>query len=145
MNFKFSNEMIDIQASVSKFVNTEIWQKELGKKDRIPKEIIDLLASMDLFSLKIPEKYGGLSASWLEMGIIAEEFAKGNASTAFLLMVAWVTNQIISKFGNREVHEQWLPDLSRGKSWALYHWPSLIVDPISDLLRQNIIGMGVIT
>lgn len=115
MNFKFSNEMLDIQASVSKFVKKEIWQKELGKKDHIPQEIINLLASLDLFSLRIPEKYGGLSASWLEMGIITEELAKGNASTAFLLMVTWVTNQIISKFGNKEVHERWLPDLSRGK------------------------------
>ena len=122
MNFKFSNEMIDIQASVSKFVNTEIWQKELEKKDRIPKEIIDLLASLDVFLvLKIPEKYGGLRViARLEMGIIAEELAKGNASTAFLLMVAWVTNQIISKFGNREVHEQWLPDLFSRKKAGLY-------------------------
>lgn len=115
MNFKFSNEMLDIQASVSKFVKKEIWQNEFEKKGHIPKEVIDLLASLDFFSLKIPEKYGGISASWLEMGIIAEELAKGNASTAFLLMVTWITNQIIAKFGNKEVQEQWLPDLSIGK------------------------------
>lgn len=115
MDFKFSNEMLDIQASVNNFVNKEIWQKGFEKKDHIPKEIINLMASLDLFSLKIPEEYGGINASWLEMGIIVEELAKGNASTAFLLLVTWVTNQILLKFGNKEIQEQWLPDLSRGK------------------------------
>ena len=52
MDFKFSNEMLDIQASVNNFVNKEIWQKGFEKKDHIPKEIINLMASLDLFSLK---------------------------------------------------------------------------------------------
>ena len=47
------------------------------KKENIPQHIIDQMAEMGYFGIKLPEKYGGLGLGAFEYCMIAEELSRG--------------------------------------------------------------------
>lgn len=115
MEFNFSKEEKSIKKAISNFVKNEIIGKELDKKDHIPKNIIELMANLDLFSLKVSDEYGGLPASYVEMGIVAEELAMGSTGISYFAVLSWTVSQILAKYGTKAVKDKWLPVVSKGR------------------------------
>jgi cyclohexanecarboxyl-CoA dehydrogenase len=118
MEFTYSKEEAEIKNVIYNFVQSTIEGKGLDKKKRIPKDIIELMAKIDLFSLKIPHKYGGLSARWVEMGIVIEELSKGATGLAYFVVLAWIVSQILNKYATATVKKKWLPEISKGNKFG---------------------------
>ena len=62
MDFNFTEDINFMRENVRKFVQEEVEPvaMEIEEKDNIPKRIVDMSKEMGLFSLGIPEEYGGL-------------------------------------------------------------------------------------
>lgn len=91
--------------------------------DRL-RELIDTGAEWDLslwqqfaelgfLSASIPEQYGGLELSDLDLGVISAELGRANAALPFFSTISLATNAILQA-GSAEQKEKWLPRIARG-------------------------------
>jgi len=76
MDFKFSGEEKLWQWAVSDYAEREIAAQDLMTLDHIPRNILKKMDDLGFLSLRVPEEYGGNPATWVMMGILAEEIAK---------------------------------------------------------------------
>lgn len=67
-----------------------------------------------------PESAGGLGMSRLDASLIVEELAKGCTATAAFLTIHNMATNMIGKYCNESVIEQWCPDLVMGSKLASY-------------------------
>jgi len=115
VEFSFSKEEKLLQMAVNDFARKELANKEFNTLDHAPREIIEKMGDLGFLGLKMPEKYGGTSGSWIDIGIITEEIAKQNISIAYLMMLCYEFSLALARHGNEEVIEEWLPGLCTGR------------------------------
>jgi cyclohexanecarboxyl-CoA dehydrogenase len=114
MEFKFSKKEELLQWAVNDFAQGELATNKLDTLDHVPEEIIRKIGEIGFFSMRIPEKYGGKPATWVMVGILAEEIAKANISIANLIMVSYAVSISLSTNGTEEAKEEWLSKLAKG-------------------------------
>lgn len=121
MDFTFSKEQEMIRKDIREFSKNEIAPKvaDIDKQGAIPNEIIKAMAKISILCMSVDEKYGGLYADPVTVGIVAEELAKGDISCAiptfFLVQEAW--GNILDRHGTLEAKEAILPDASKGDAF----------------------------
>lgn len=115
MEFRFSNQEKDLRSAVSAFAQKELVKKESERIIGVPGQIVRQMSDLGFFSLKIREEYGGEAASWVDIGILVEETAKGDIGLAYYMMVTYEVNLLLSTYGQKQIIEEWLPDLVRGE------------------------------
>ena len=115
MEFKFTKEEEDIRRAVNDFAQKELAEQELEKLDHVPMDTVKKMGDLGFLGLKIPEEYGGTPAGWVEVGIVAEEIAKGNIAMAYLIMLLCEAGLILANHGSEEAKKEWLPGLCQGK------------------------------
>jgi alkylation response protein AidB-like acyl-CoA dehydrogenase len=76
MDFKFSEEEKLWQWAVRDYAEREIAAQDLMTLNHIPRKILKKMGDLGFLSLRVPEEYGGNPATWVMMGILAEEIAK---------------------------------------------------------------------
>jgi alkylation response protein AidB-like acyl-CoA dehydrogenase len=84
MDFTFNKEQDMIRKDIREFSKHEITPKvaDIDEGGSIPNEIIKSMAKINLLCMSVSEKYGGLHADPVTVGIVAEELAKGDISCA---------------------------------------------------------------
>lgn len=121
MDFSFSEDENVFREMVKELASKHIAPrvKEIEEKARIPKEIIDALASQGLLGLTISPNYGGAGASITMATIAAEEIAYADISVAtavyYLLNAGWP--MILERYASEEVKEEILPNIARGETF----------------------------
>jgi cyclohexanecarboxyl-CoA dehydrogenase len=115
MEFRFSDEEEDLRSAVSDFVQKEVVEKEFNRLGGVPGHIVRQMSDLGFFSLKIPAEYGGESASWVDIGILVEETAKGDIGLAFFTMLSYEVNLLLCTYGQKQIIEKWVPELVSGK------------------------------
>lgn len=115
MRFTFTAEEEDLRQVVRDFVQKEIIEKELNSSDNIPKSLIRRMGELGYFSLGVPEKQGGQSASWVDMGMLVEELAMGDAGIALLMGLSYQVAQLIAEYGRKSIVETYLPKMAAGQ------------------------------
>jgi Acyl-CoA dehydrogenases len=115
MEFKFSHDEEDLRNAVSEFVQKELVEKEFDRVTGVPAEIVRQMSDLGFLSLKIPPEYGGEPASWVDIGILVEEIAKGDIGLACFMILSYEVNLLLSHCGQTHIAEKWLPDLVSGK------------------------------
>jgi len=121
MDFSFSEDENVFRDMVKELASKHIAPrvKEIEEKGRIPKEIIDVLASQGLLGLTISPNYGGAGASITMATIAAEEIAYADISVAtavyFLLNAGWP--MILERYGSEKAKEEILPNITQGKTF----------------------------
>lgn len=115
MEFNFSNEEKLLQVAVNDFARKELANKEFDRLNHAPRDIIEKMGDLGFLCLKIPEKYGGDTGSWVEIGILAEEIAKQNISVAYLLMLSYEVCLLLATHGTEAAREEWLSGLCHGR------------------------------
>lgn len=88
--------------------------KEIDSTGRFPAEAIRGLAEMGIMGLNIPEEYGGAGMDEMCKVLAIEEVAKCCASTAEILAVHLLVNDIIVKQGTEEQKKTFLPAAAEG-------------------------------
>jgi alkylation response protein AidB-like acyl-CoA dehydrogenase len=125
MNCELTEQQALLQQTIRDFAQAEIapGASERDEAARFPRELIPKMADLGLFSVMIPESYGGAGLDPLSFAIIIEEIARVDASVALLLAShnSLCAGHILAA-GNEEQKRAHLPSLASGKklgAWAL--------------------------
>jgi alkylation response protein AidB-like acyl-CoA dehydrogenase len=93
---------------------------ELDEKNQFPREILQDIAKADLFSIFVPEEYGGFGGGCYEIVLAMEELARGcvGVATSFAASALGIFPVLIS--GTDEQKQKYLPDIASGSRWAAF-------------------------
>jgi alkylation response protein AidB-like acyl-CoA dehydrogenase len=122
MDFGFTEEQKLLRESMREFVNKEIKGEYARDLDEDPsKMFIDdamwqKIKNLGIFAASVPEEYGGLSGSFMDDVIIAEEFARGSCAVAmsFGATTGFGARTILFS-GNEEQKKYFLPKIAQGE------------------------------
>ncbi len=112
----FTNEQRMIQKAIRELAKNKIepLTKEADIEGHSSPAIINLLSEIDLLSMALPEKYGGINANYTTIAMAVEEIARVDASTAMILFVTQSLIQILKQWGNEEQKERFFMKMSTG-------------------------------
>jgi len=93
---------------------------ELDEKNQFPRAILEDMAKADLFSIFVPEEYGGLGGGCFEIVLALEELARGcvGVATSFAASALGIFPVMIA--GTEEQKQKYLPDIASGARWAAF-------------------------
>lgn len=118
MNFEFSEEQELLREQSRGFLtdncSTRVVRDALEGDAPYDAELWKKVAEMGWTATVIPEEYGGLGLSYLELVVIAEELGRAMAPIPFSSSVYLATEAILA-WGTEEQKIAWLPKLASGE------------------------------
>ena len=114
MSFDLNNEQRAFRDVMRSFVDERI-APHAARYDReqvFPQDSFDACVEMDLPSLSVPEAYGGAGADMVTQAIMAEEIARGCASTSVTMLISKLGMLPIMNFASEEIKQQYLPRIA---------------------------------
>jgi len=93
---------------------------ELDEKNEFATDVLKEMAKADLFSIFVPEEYGGFGGGCFEMVLAMEQLARGcvGIATSFAASALGIYPVMIA--GSPEMKEKYLPDIAAGRKWAAF-------------------------
>ncbi len=85
------------------------------KDDYIPLELINQMAELGVFSLTLPEEYGGLGLGKEAMCVVSEELSRGYIGVGSLGTRSEIAEELILNGGTDEQKKEWLPKIASGE------------------------------
>lgn len=123
MNFELTEEQKMVQEAAREFSQKRVARiaLEMDEKEEVPEEILQELAELGYFGIRVPEKYGGLGLDMLSYTLMLEELAKVSAG---LMIVVSVHNTLfcegLIQFGSEELKQKYLPRMAKGELIGAY-------------------------
>ncbi|MCM3164034.1 acyl-CoA dehydrogenase family protein [Metabacillus litoralis] len=117
MDFQFDEEILYLRNNIRDFIKNEVepHAMQIEDDDEIPKEIIEKSKELGLFSLSIPEQYGGLGIGMVGKCALYEEIGKThNGYTTLIGAHTGIGTVGIVEMGNEQQKKRFLPDMARG-------------------------------
>ena len=99
-----------LQEEYSKDMVREMEEDEVGYSPELWKKMADL----GWMGLTIPQEYGGMDSSFLDLTILLEELGRALIPSPFVPTVAYCTIPIV-KYANKEQKERILPKIASGE------------------------------
>ena len=101
MTFHLTEDQATIQQLARDFAQSELAPiaAQIDQEERIPKEIIEKMAEIGFTALNVPEAYGGPELDTMCKVLVVSELAKQCASTAEVISVHTLVNDIFLKHG----------------------------------------------
>ncbi|MAT95491.1 MAG: hypothetical protein CME59_23225 [Halioglobus sp.] len=120
MDFGFSEEQDLLRAQVRKFLEDQcpleqVRQIAAGDEGYCPR-LWGQLAELGWLGLTLPEEFGGLGLSWVDLVVILEETGRSLFPSPLLSTLLAAT--VIDQHGTAEQRQRWLPALIDGSSIA---------------------------
>ncbi len=72
------------------------------------------LGDLGVLGMRIPAEYGGSEASFVAMGIAAEELARGDFNVSYFLQLSAIAAKLLTD-ADEEIKRQWLPAIAAGR------------------------------
>ena len=94
--------------------------QECDKEERFPQEVMKILAQSDLFSLCVPEEYGGMGVGLLDLCIATEEISRIDGGIAASYAASFLGMFPILLFGTEDQKKKYLPSLASGEKLAAF-------------------------
>lgn len=119
----FNEDHEEIRGMVRDFAEKVLMPagEEIDKTDEFPQEIIDEMAEMGLFGIKIPEEYGGLGLDARTYAVVMEEIARGAAvATAYLSGANSLASAPIILAGTEEQKQKYLPGIADNSAYVAF-------------------------
>jgi (2S)-methylsuccinyl-CoA dehydrogenase len=85
------------------------------KNEYVPLQVIADVAELGVFSLTLPEEYGGLELGKESMCVISEELSRGYIAVGSLGTRAEIAAELILTGGTEEQKQKWLPKIASGE------------------------------
>ena len=107
--FELSENQKQLQATAREFAKKEIAPRaaEIDRSEQYPWENVDLLTKQGFMGMTIPEEYGGLGMSYLDVVLVIEEIAKACGVSARIVVEANMgAIGAVMKYGS-EVQKHW--------------------------------------
>ena len=110
--------MID---AVDKYAQANLDSAKMDREAKIPKEVLDGLASLGLCGLGVSEDFGGLGLDTTLYARVFSEIAGIDGSVATTLGAHQsIGFKALINDGNEEQKKKWLPKLASGECWASF-------------------------
>ena len=118
VNFEFSDEQNLLRDQARGFLQYEcprtLVREILDGDDSYARGLWERIGQMGWTATVIPESYGGLGASYLDLCVIAEELGRAVAPVPFSSSVYLATEALLL-VGTEAQKEKWLPKLATGE------------------------------
>ncbi len=118
MNFDFSDDQKLLKEQVRKFLAdkcpTKVVRRVLDGNETHAEDVWKGLVDLGVPALGIPEEYGGMGLSPLEVCVAAEEIGRAAAPVPFDSSVVLAT-EALKLAGSDAQKKKWLPELASGK------------------------------
>ena len=116
----FTEDQQMIQQLARDFAESELAPiaAEIDREERIPKEIIEKMAEIGFTALNVPEEYGGPGLDTVCKVLVVSELARQCASTAEVIAVHTLVNDIFLKHGTEAQKQKYLTAAVEGKIGA---------------------------
>jgi (2S)-methylsuccinyl-CoA dehydrogenase len=85
------------------------------KDDYVPLPLITKMAELGVFSLTLPEEYGGLGLGKEAMCVVSEELSRGYIGVGSLGTRSEIAEELILNGGTDEQKQEWLPKIASGE------------------------------
>jgi (2S)-methylsuccinyl-CoA dehydrogenase len=85
------------------------------KDQYVPLPIIAQMSELGVFSLTLPEEYGGLGLGKEAMCVVSEELSRGYIGVGSLGTRSEIAEELILNGGTRTQKEEWLPRIASGE------------------------------
>ncbi|MDO8837897.1 MAG: acyl-CoA dehydrogenase family protein [Parvibaculum sp.] len=85
------------------------------KDDYIPMPVVEQMAELGVFSLTIPEEYGGLGLGKESMCVVSEELSRGYIGVGSLGTRSEIAAELILGGGTEAQKDKWLPKIASGE------------------------------
>jgi alkylation response protein AidB-like acyl-CoA dehydrogenase len=125
MEFKYSEELVEIKRTVREFAEKEIRPhvKEWDEKQIFPGDVLKKLADLGFMGVLIPHEYGGAGLGYLEYVTIVEELSRVDGSVGISVAAhnSLCTGHIYN-FGNDAQRSKFVVPLAKGQklgAWSL--------------------------
>jgi len=122
MSFDLTDEQRSFRDVMRSFVDERVAPnaEHYDREQEYPQKSFDACVEMELPSLGVPEAYGGAGADMVTQAIMAEELARGCASTSVTLLISKLGMLPIMNFGSEEIKRAYLPRIASGEIQASY-------------------------
>lgn len=118
MNFEFSKEQELLRTQARAFLaahcDTTVVRKILESSSTFDRSLWNQVAELGWLATVIPEQYGGLSLTYDELAVIAEELGRVLAPIPFSSSVYFMIEALLLA-GTEEQKQRWLPKLATGE------------------------------
>ncbi|WP_338032309.1 acyl-CoA dehydrogenase family protein [Desulfobulbus rhabdoformis] len=122
MDYFFTEEQQMIIDTAREITNEKIIpvRAELDEKNQFPREILEDMAKADMFSIFVPEEYGGFGGGCFEIVLAMEELARGcvGVATSYAASALGIFPVLIA--GSEEQKQKYMPQIASGKRWAAF-------------------------
>ncbi len=117
-----TDEQRELRAVVRRFVTDRIvpLAAEADRTGEYSWAAFEALKSMELTGLSYPVEYGGAGASLVDQAIVAEELARGDASTSLMFLISKLGLLPVLNFGSEELRRTYVPRVVAGDSQCSY-------------------------
>jgi alkylation response protein AidB-like acyl-CoA dehydrogenase len=116
MDFDFTDEQYAIQDSVRQVLQ-ENFDAESFKRamngDGLSTNLWDELTELGIFSMLVPEQFGGNGLGFVDFALVAEEFGRALLPSPVLDTI--VASDVILRFGSAQQKTQLLPKIAAGQ------------------------------
>ena len=122
MSFFLNDEQRAFQKVMREFVDARV-APHAARYDReqiFPQDSFDACVELELPSLAVPAQYGGAGADMITQAIMAEELARGCASTSVTMLISKLGMLPIMNFASEEIKQRYLPRIATGEIQASY-------------------------
>ncbi len=85
------------------------------KDDYVPLDLIGQMAELGVFSLTLPEEYGGLGLGKEAMCVVSEELSRGYIGVGSLGTRSEIAEELILNGGTDAQKQEWLPRIASGE------------------------------
>jgi len=101
---------------MERFLHDEVDGDAIDREGKVPRRVLDGLAALGAFGMKIPVEYGGLGFTQHEYGTIIKLIASVDGNLIALLSAHQSIGvpQPLRLFGTEEQKKKWLPRLAKG-------------------------------
>jgi len=122
MSFDLTMEQRAFRDVMQNFVDERIapHASRYDREQTFPQDSFDACVEMELPSLGVPEAYGGAGADMVTQAIMAEELARGCASTSVTMLISKLGMLPVMNFASEEIKHEYLPRIASGEIQASY-------------------------
>ena len=113
----FDEDHLALLEGIEKFAEGVLAPRaaEIDETEVFPKELMQQIADIGLFGMKIPEEYGGLGLDTRSYALALEAVNRKNSAAGIIVSQAnSLSTQAVVKFGTPEQKEAWLPGVADG-------------------------------
>ena len=117
MNFEFSEEEVMLRQKVKRFAREKVapLTEKVEETENVGSQLVKMIGDQGLYTLFIPEEYGGIGLKVVRICIVREELCKVSGQADLAFTYGGLGTYGITYAGNETQKAKFLPRIARGE------------------------------